>query len=1214
MAGDHGRAGATLATALNPDSCLVDGRDHRDRMAFAAEFAKLIVYYDKTNQAAGDWRQFFMKEPAILMAAISHAEPESYYSTFSPARTSGLQAIEAPDPAEFAAVSQLCMLSTHMFSMLNQWYQWMDLAPKAYVLHGFLKTRIETSLADQLWTMVRLQLTLSLFSRGQVEAPDAGLFKGFDKVWGGKRTAPAPPEDTDIPAGLAGLQVVYGAVFSVFTQVIDYARQAFEASENQPTGFADTALLMVFSRLMAVQQQNINQLGRKHLDFYYRQILQQVPKPAQADAVYVCLTLAPRTDAFNLPAATTFKAGTYPDGSDIVFSNDEPVQLNRVRINTLSTLYYLDDAANSGWYSSTVANVDKPGSALVQGLHAWETLGDAKAVVVQPGFAIASPMLLLQSGTRSITLQMQLAGTDASISVLKADNTAYFLSTGKAWLQVVPTTPVSVTASGLVTLKLDLKASDPPIIAFASAMDGAVSPWPRLKVLPQLTGQANAPPTLVSVAITVSVTGFRQLVMANDNSALPATGRALTFGSLPKSGSGFYVGSNECFAKPLTDLALTIIWDGLPADFRLYYAAFNQYLSPGDSGLESRFDNEAFKVCWQVLHDGKWSALLLTGQSENTRSALFQFPASNSNSNSSTFSFQLDTARAVPVKLALAPLAALRQASDGYISMQLVEPVDAFGHDLYARVAASVTLHNAQVLINGANAKGASYSTRLGQAIKAGWSALKAKIKRVLGRSVAPDAGAPLTSVPSDTFQDMPNLPYTPAQQAVSLDYTASMTVDIQPRQAAVSSPLAIYHYGPFTTDLAYDAHATDQAADQSNTALPLYPVTGSGWLYLALSEAMTSTLSLFIGVLSDENIDEPDDSSLVCQCWTAGGWRALQVLQDDTANLRTCGMIRLAIAEPQTATDDSVSALPLMQAEGFWLAIARPRNSCKITYVNTQAVKLRRSTVAGLPAGTVPAIEAGAIVATQQKVRQVAGVVQPFASFAGLPAEDQSGFDQPASFYRRVATRLNHKDRAQSGGHYASLAYEAYPDLYYATAMPSAEQPGGVVIGLVNGYASADVHDAFRPQVSAASLNVIEQFLVRRASAMSRIRVQNLQHQTVTIIASLVVSPQTNANALYQVLNQQLRVYLSPWIVSDRPQMDIAKGLSRTELITFLKADANVLAVSSLEILRTSPGHVEELITDDPVLPEPYAVLVSADHHKLKSTARSTLQEVSHG
>ncbi|MEI8603547.1 hypothetical protein P4S55_24350 [Shewanella sp. PP-Sp27a-2] len=85
-------------------------------------------------------------------------------------------------------------------------------------------------------------------------------------------------------------------------------------------------------------------------------------------------------------------------------------------------------------------------------------------------------------------------------------------------------------------------------------------------------------PSLAKVSIQVQVDQFSHFSLANHSSPLPNTGSQQLFGPVPEVGDCFYVGSNECFAKPLDSLTLNINWDKLPTNFCDYYAQYNQYL------------------------------------------------------------------------------------------------------------------------------------------------------------------------------------------------------------------------------------------------------------------------------------------------------------------------------------------------------------------------------------------------------------------------------------------------------------------------------------------------------------------------------------------------------------------------------------------------------------------------------------------------------------
>lgn len=76
--------------------------------------------------------------------------------------------------------------------------------------------------------------------------------------------------------------------------------------------------------------------------------------------------------------------------------------------------------------------------------------------------------------------------------------------------------------------------------------------------------------------------------------------------------------------------------------------------------------------------------------------------------------------------------------------------------------------------------------------------------------------------------------------------------------------------------------------------------------------------------------------------------------------------------------------------------------------------------------------------------------------------------------------------------------------------------------------------------------------------------------------------------------------MYVSPWITSDLPQMDISKGLSHAELVSFLNMHPDIVGVTSLTFsLSEQSGDLS-----DPVAPDSDAILVSADQHSITLVA----------
>ncbi|MBU1621439.1 MAG: hypothetical protein KJ556_04160 [Gammaproteobacteria bacterium] len=1275
-------------------------------------------------------------------------------------------------------VNRLIPLLQTLFATINKWFYFMRLnaSTKTDSLHLFLKKMIEETLAGQLSSMLALQQRICTATKGIVNAPDTGFYRSFEPVWFNGQNSQRGLSLTDETDSVAigslanNCSRIFHSVFDVFVQVIEHATQAFYQQENQPTPYPDTALLMAFSQLMETQQKVINQFSTKHLDFYYDHILQQSLQSAQADQVFVCLKLADKAQPLNLPAGTLFKAGSYPDQSGIVFANLADTEINHAMISSVQTLYY-DQAHPDArvLYLNTIANPAQVSRNPLEEIVSWDGFGNNEGLPVQQGFALASPLLFLQGGLRtiSVTLTFQSDSSSSPCAALTDfiqafPTNQFYLSTEKTWFALSQGYIKILAAPCGVEISITLPPEAPAIAAFIKSPDGFSSAWPLLKIMLSPSVDLSMAPGLAKVSIQVQVDQFSHFSLANTSSLIPNTGSQQLLGPVPVVGDCFYVGSNECFAKPLGSLTLNINWDKLPSNFCDYYAQYNQYLftrgvaeilslvaaavtaattalsdvktaanqakgtsaetqaaastdavlaaqaalSAANSAVKaakaavegsspppdtaqviasvaaaitsasiavasasvaatkateaavgttaaaatakaqntvlafaaattaaavataaSIFTNTSFTGQWSLLTSTKWQGLLpdaggsplppvkpakrqsvierigrmieggiallspilppflrpmvpvgessqLTEEAQMDSPAptqmaftpdvicLFQqsstSPGLNLQSSSFTFTFN-PICTAIP-QLALSPLPVVTDANNGYLRFDLEKPDDAFGNSLYAQVISYISFNNAQALI------------------------LKDKTAKPI---------------------PIPNPPYSPKLSSLQGSYSASAVTEISPEQNTdpQAYPLQLYHYGSFKPYLAYDATHTEQSygfcnltpQDAVSAGLPLFAgAGGQGCLYLSLSGVVAPcTLTLFAEISADDNQASAQSDSIGYYYWTNNGWQPIKVLQNGTNNLTCPGIITFDIPSLTsvdlrlTAADQQLSVLqqveieqaqkdlsylvsPIMPNADFWLAIAtKPYGKAiniKFSYLDTQAVKLTRVSTVGLPAGEIPQIDANSISATQNKWAQIVSITQPFPSFGGLPAENRNSYGGYSSFYRRVSERLNNKDRCVTPIDLVDMAHSACINLYYAKVIKG--KGGAVRIGLVKGYSNAQLPNAFRPVVDALDQGAIVQHISCRTSAMTKLSVFNLKHQILRISTTLLIEPQANANAMEKAINQQLRVYLSPWIQSDLPQRSLTQDINQSELIRFLSAQAGVVSVSALSLM----------------------------------------------
>ncbi|HEY8037539.1 MAG TPA: baseplate J/gp47 family protein [Methylobacter sp.] len=125
--------------------------------------------------------------------------------------------------------------------------------------------------------------------------------------------------------------------------------QQIESFIEQPENFADErfynlrrphfVLYLVFLQLLKNIQGQLNQLTGRHLDFYYRKVLNLKKALPQPDRVNVLIEPAAQKSSALLPAGTLLAAGKDSLGKELVYRTDSDLVVNQAKIARLSSVY-----------------------------------------------------------------------------------------------------------------------------------------------------------------------------------------------------------------------------------------------------------------------------------------------------------------------------------------------------------------------------------------------------------------------------------------------------------------------------------------------------------------------------------------------------------------------------------------------------------------------------------------------------------------------------------------------------------------------------------------------------------------------------------------------------------------------------------------------------------------------------------------------------------
>ena len=423
-------------------------------------------------------------------------------------------------------------------------------------------------------------------------------------------------------------------------------------------------LLLTFLQLLRYPQQQFRALTQRRLEFYYRKVLRLVEQSETPNRVHVIFALAHRKTAHLIPKGTLLNAGKDSQGKALHYVTDADIVVNAAQLASVKTVSVqtiknqpnasersLDTREIQAVYATSIVDA-KPGAAAeVTRFQTFQGRNNARTeedhTTIQPlGFAIASPILDLTEGDRTITLTLSLLPnslTPAAIAQLKQEIPfEIWLSSEAGWLQLnaknVKTTPEqnpepsplpptfslefpqSLSQSPFhLKFVLTLDAAQPPLAPPPQSEPVALAtPYPAIKVLLGSPSsdqkqtdhtrlyQAMKSIRLETVSLNVTVKGLQALHLRNDASVLNPQSPFEPFGSTPRVGSSFYFAHPETSHKRLDSLSVHLEWMGLPQSFETHYDAYDLQPNATVSPNSEKITNASFKSQLQLRHQRQW--------------------------------------------------------------------------------------------------------------------------------------------------------------------------------------------------------------------------------------------------------------------------------------------------------------------------------------------------------------------------------------------------------------------------------------------------------------------------------------------------------------------------------------------------------------------------------------------------------------------------------
>ncbi|MFY0630369.1 MAG: baseplate J/gp47 family protein [Flavobacteriaceae bacterium] len=954
-------------------------------------------------------------------------------------------------------------------------------------------------------------------------------------------------------------------------------------------------LFVCFLQLLKFSKERFNTLTKRHLDFYYKNILHVDKLAPIEDQVHILFELARKSNEEQIVEGTELNAQKDAIGNQRIYKTKEEIIVNKSKVASLKTIYN-----GSKIKASQVANtLDGKELPLPEEAPYWYPFGYTSAPGdyseledAEIGFALSSPLFNLKEGLRTIAVTIDFTNdikglSDFTPEVLKEIFTIYG-SGEEDWVGPIELIKEEKEEGEeeeevnekQLKLLFQLDRDSDALVNYNEEflLKKYNTKFPVIRFLLKTNeGKGSqfykvfTENSVEKITIKVDVEDAKEVVVENDNGILKTAKPFYPFTTQPVKNSNFYINYPEVFSKQWSRMDIHLKWKNAPQDFKSWYQAYlkTQRLATTKKDFKSDMKeiadadlivkgNGYFTAEKAVLHKEVWD---VDDQEQVLFSKVIDVPAkaaeegqeaqeeeSHFESNIHFTNSNYDIDKVGSVRLSLE---------------------QTFLHELYPRLYAL---------------------------------ALTTK-------------GSPL----------IPNEPYTPLIEEITLNYVAEETIDVKSQVFPVkeddpvakentetayeASRIKLFHEEPFGQ---HEEHNYLKISQRERGINDIYDGTNiysyllpkhckGGELFIGLEDAEVSqTVSLLIQVLEgSENPlvpsfkeDEEVDWSVLCD----GKWKDLKeyIISNNTDNFLTSGIIKISI--PAEATKDNT----LLPENFIWLR-ARMHKSydavCKAINIQAQAVvaefENNDNDVShldkGLPAKTIKKM--------MTRIPQVKGLEQPYTSFGGLPEESD------LNFYRRISERLRHKNRAITLWDYEHLILQEFPEIYKVkclnhTSGDNFTAAGEVTIVVIPDTVNKNVFDIYEPRVSKGLLNKVETYINQLNAKQVKAKIINPNYEKVTITLEVKFHEGLDKSFYAKRIDEDIIKFLSPWAFDDTKEIAFGITLHRSVLIDYLEKLDYVDYLQRVTMQKDGESKTQINISPS----DPKSILVSAKEHSIKT------------
>ncbi len=910
------------------------------------------------------------------------------------------------------------------------------------------------------------------------------------------------------------------------------------------------ALFISFLKLLNLSKKRFNEITKRHLDFYYKEVLQLKNKEAQADNVYLIFELAKNATTQLLQKETLVNGGKDSEGNKRNYGLVEEIVINKATIAAIKSTY-ID---SKGWYASPIANSgDGEGGAIENDKNSWLPFGDATRSLAKKGFSIAAPSLKLTEGPRNIDLKITFDNFNSEFrnrndlqGILKVEHTGE-----KEWVDITEKLLKIETDNNTLTLKLSLDESADTIENYNKEIHKGnyQTEHPLLRIIFDAEVQKKAlsfkfykqlvSRTLKNITLNTTATYSSKIELSNDLGKINLDNPFYPFGPQAKKNAKLKIGAKEWVGKRISDVKLALKWKDVPENLENHYEHYKQELVNFNTTVKTVITNSNFGN-YNSLVTGTYGQNRFTvdlGYIENDRTII-----TTNQSNSQT------------------------AAQGGFSQKEISQRL--FSFDRIKDFALLEERLNTDAISNFVQNDSKEEITN---------EQLFSNTEYKEFKSFLP-SGTPYTLKPTDDYfiqlslknnflhnayakiytylalnkLSLPNEAYTPFVEKIKVTITTEEII------SSSQNTVTLFHEHPFGTS------KTD--ANSSNFKIVPNPETG-GHLFIGFDKTEEDQ-NVQVLFQIEEGSENPDSitnqktlenttfktgaKEIIWQYLKKDKWQNLKpnfLLKDETDNFLKTGLVKFTI--PKESKNNNLFA-----EDYFWLQakIANKFDSVsKIVHIHAQAVDAKfinnTNTLEHLDNG----LEPKTISKLETRLATIKKLEQPYTSFNGIPKEND------LDYYRRVSEILRHKNRAITVWDYEHLILQEFTYLHKIKCLNHSIKnsfiaPGNVLLVAVPNIINQNVYNIYQPKLSQAKLNSIKTYINKLNTLHVDAEVISPNYEPIQIDLKVVFREGFDANFYTKQLQLDIAAYLSPWAFDKNQPISFGNAMYHSEVIYFIE------------------------------------------------------------